>query len=370
MVEESRSNQSHAGRTRTAKAVAERAGVSVTTVSRVLNGRGDAIPESTRSRVLAIARELGYRPNSLAVALRKGVTRTIGLVVPDISDAYFHQVARGVEDVAQPAGYMVIFCNTDRVAEKELACVQLLDDKRADAVIFAGGGIDEERHLTDYQWEDMWAVTIGPHQLPAPSIRVDDVGTIQTAVQHLLDEGCARILCIAGQPDWMITECRLEGYRRALDRAGLGLDPDLVVHGDFSQSAGYEAARGALSAGVEFDGVVAFNDYLAIGAMEALHEMGRRIPQDVAVIGCDDIPVASLVHPALSSISFPQYEFGRAAMRRVLDMVAGRDVEKEAVFPYHLAVRASTKRTEQSSRHLHDTERRQPHGEDVENSNA
>lgn len=344
MSESSRRGQ-YSNRTRSGKAVAERSGVSLTTVSRVLNGQDDAIPESTRERVIAAARELGYRPNSLAAALRKGVSRTIGLVVPDISDAYFHQVARGVEDVAQPAGYMVVFCNTDRVAEKELACVQLLDDKRADAIIFAGGGIGAEKHLVDYPWESIPTVTIGPHRLPVPSIRVNDSATIQTAVEHLLDGGCRRILCIAGQSDWLITESRLDGYNRALTQAGLSVEPGLVVHGEFSQVAGHDAVDRVLSAGIEFDGVVAFNDYLAIGAIGALHRWDRGVPEDVAVIGCDDIPLASLAHPGLSSISFPQYEFGRQAMRTVLDMVAGNEVEEEILFPYHLEVRASTRRT-------------------------
>lgn len=342
MSESSRRSQPP-NRARSGKAVAERVGVSLTTVSRVLNGQDDAIPESTRERVIAAANELGYRPNSLAAALRKGVSWTIGLIVPDISDAYFHQVARGVEDVAQPAGYMVVFCNTDRVPEKELACVQLLDDKRADAIIFAGGGIGAEKHLLDYPWESMSTVTIGPHRLPVPSIRVDDSATIQTAVEHLVEGGCRRILCIAGQPDWLITNSRLNGYQRALKDAGFPIEPELIMHGEFSQAAGYEAARQALSAGAEFDGVVAFNDYVAIGAIGALHEWGRGVPEDVAVIGCDDIPLASLVHPGLSSISFPQYEFGRHAMRTVLDMAAGNEVEEEIIFPHHLEVRASTR---------------------------
>lgn len=342
MAEESRRGQPQA-RARSAKSVAERAGVSVTTVSRVLNGRGDAIPEGTRDRVLAAARELAYRPNSLAVALRKGATRTIGLIVPDISDAYFHQVARGVEDVAQPAGYVVIFCNTDRVADKELACVQLLDDKRADAIIFAGGGVNEEKHLAGYPWERISAVTIGPHRLPVPSVRVDDSGTIETAVEHLIKGGCKRILCIAGQQDWLISQARLTGYRRALEHAGLPVRRKLIAHGGFSQEAGYIATRRALSSRTDFDGIVAFNDYLAIGALGALHEEALRVPEDVAVIGCDDIPTASLVHPTLSSISFPQYEFGRSAMRIVLDMIAGEAVDEEITFPHHLAVRESTR---------------------------
>ncbi|MQA85458.1 MAG: substrate-binding domain-containing protein [Streptosporangiales bacterium] len=328
----------------TAKAVAEHAGVSVTTVSRVLSGRAEAIPEGTQQRVLAAARELGYRPNSLAVALRKGVTRTVGLLVPDIGDAYFHQVARGVEDVAQAAGYMVVFCNTDRVADKERACVELLRDKRVDGIVFAGGGIDEDRHLADTPWEGMHVITIGPHRLGFPAVRVDDAATIETATWHLLDEGCERILCIAGRRNWLVSEARLEGYRRALAAAGRDLDPELVVHGDFVHAAGYRAVEEAVSAGVDFDGVIAFNDYCAVGALEALHEAGRKVPDDVAVVGCDDLALASLVHPRLSSIAFSQYDFGRTAMQMILDLASGREIG-DTTFPYHLEVRASSRRT-------------------------
>lgn len=328
---------------RTAKAVAERAGVSVTTVSRVLNGQVEAISESTCERVVAAARELGYRPNSLAVALRKGMTRTVGLLVPDISDAYFHQVARGVEDVAREADHMVVFCNTDRVAAKELACVELLDDQRVDALIFAGGGVDDEKHLVDYRWDRLQVVTIGPHLLPFPSIRVDDTAAIATAVRHLAGEGCRRVLCVAGEPNWLITQARLAGYQEAVRTTGIDADPDLVMHARFSQHGGCEAVREALARGTAFDGVVAFNDYQAIGAMDALRDTGVTVPDEVAVIGCDDIAEARLVHPALSSIGFTQYEFGRAAMRMVLDMVAGKEVDRLVEFPHQLEVRASSR---------------------------
>lgn len=327
-----------------AKAVAQRAGVSVTTVSRVLRGQDVAISEATKQRVLAAAKELRYRPNSLAVALRKGHTRTIGLLVPDIADAYFHQLARGLEDAAQEAGYTVVLCNTDRQPAKERSYVELLADQQVESIVFAGGGIDDDAHLADFPWHGIHVVAIGPHRLDCPSVRVDDAGTIELAVDHLVEQGSTRILCLAGRPNWLINKERLRGYRQAVERHGLELDPRLVRTGDFSVEAGCASTRAALGESVEFDGVMAFNDYTAIGAVQAVTEHGRRVPEDVVVVGCDDIPISSLVSPRLTSVSFPQYEFGRAAMEVILEMATGDVAAPVRLFAYHLEVRESSRR--------------------------
>jgi LacI family transcriptional regulator len=329
----------------TAKAVAERAGVSVTTVSRVLNGHTDVIPKHTQERVLEAARALGYRPNSLAVALRKGVTQTIGLVVPDIGDAYFHQVARGVEDVAQRAGYGVILTNTDRIPEREQTCVNLLLDKRVDGLIFAGGGIDGDAHLAKQAWGATRVVTIGPHELPFPSVLVDDAAAIATAVRHLAEVGCGRVLCLAGQPNWLVSQRRLVGYRQAVIEAGLDDDAELILFGEFSRDSAETRVREALKREIPFDGIVAFNDYCAIGALHALAASGLRVPEDVAVVGCDDIALSELVHPSLTSISFSQYELGRAAAEFLLAPPADAD-ENVVVYPHRLTIRQSTSRAD------------------------
>jgi LacI family transcriptional regulator len=303
----------------TAKQVAARAGVSVTTVSRVLNGRADAIPPETQRRVIRAATELGYRPNSLAVALRRGVTETVGLIVPDIGDAYFHQIARGVGDVAQPIGYGVLLTNTDRDPVREEAVVNMLLDKHVDGLIFAGGGVEGDTHLNDVAWGSTKVVMVGPHELDFPSVRVDDAAAVSSAVDHLVAIGRRRILCLTGQPSWLVSQERLAGYLRAIQAHGLEHDAALVMPGDFTRTSGQKRVQDALALGVRFDGVVAFNDYCAIGAVDALFDAGRRVPEDVAVVGCDDIPEAQLVRPTLSSISFSQYELGRAAAALLLD---------------------------------------------------
>lgn len=326
----------------TAKMVAELAKVSVSTVSRVMNDRPADISADTRARVQEAALKLRYRPSSLAGALRRGYTRTVGLVVPDISDAYFHQIARGMEDTAQNAGYSVILCNTDRVAARERSCIEMLYDHHVDGIVFAGGGVDGDRHLHGLPWDRIHVVTVGPHELPFPSIRVDDAGTIRTAMEHLLGQGRHRVLCIAGHESWLINTERVTGYRQALEAHAIPYDHQLVRNGDFTVSAGRRAVTMALDEGLRFDAVMAFNDYSAVGAIDALQERGRRVPEDVAVVGCDDIALASLVHPRVSSVNFPQRDFGVAAMSTVLDLIADRPVQPVTEFDYRLRVRASS----------------------------
>lgn len=322
-----------------AKEVARHAGVSLTTVSRVLRGSGvDTIPESTRKRVIDAANAVGYRPNGLALALRRGVTETIGLVVPDISDAHFHRVARGVEDVAQKAGYGVLLTNTDRIVERETHAVNMLLDKRVDGIIFAGGGLEGDMHLRNVAWGRTRVVAIGPHDLDVPAVRVDDVRAVVDAVGHLAELGRSRILCLGGKPEWLTSRERLSGYRRAVAEHGLADDPDLITYGPFCRRDAEQRVKAAVGAGVRFDGIAAFNDYCAFGALSALTELGLSVPDEVAVIGCDDIPESELL--GVSSISFSQYAMGATAARLVL----GEELDaSETILPHSLTIRRSSR---------------------------
>ncbi|MGD9734447.1 MAG: LacI family DNA-binding transcriptional regulator [Solirubrobacterales bacterium] len=328
----------------TVKMVADAAGVSPTTVSRVLNGKSDTLLEETRQRVFEAARQLSYRPNSVAVSLRKQMTLTIGLIVPDIANAYFHQLARGAEDVAVELGYTVVLCNTDRKPEKESMALELLGDKQVDGIIFTGGGVDGDAHVSERLEEDAKVVTIGPHRLPYPSIGVDDRAAVETAVLHLAEQGCKSIACIGGQPGWLIHQERMNGFEDGLRLANLKLDPELVWLSDMSVEAGWSTVRSALDRGLAFDGVIAFSDYAALSAIQALLERGVRVPEDVAVVGCDDTVFSTLVEPRLSSIAFSAYEFGAQATRMLVAMNEGKEVGRRVEFPFELHVRESSRR--------------------------
>jgi LacI family transcriptional regulator len=291
-----------------------------------------------------VARALDYRPNSLAVSLRKGSTATIGLIIPDISDAYFHQIARGVEDAARGEGYLVIFCNTDRESAKELLYFDTLLEKQVDGVIFAGGGVDEDEHLRGHRWAGAKIVVIGPHRLDVPHVAVDNRAAGAAAVEHLAEQGCRRIAVAGGQPNWLVHQVRLEGVHAGLAAAGLPVHPELMWLGDFRLESGYEVVDQALRDGLDFDGLIAFNDYSALGAMQALRTHGRAIPDDVAVVGFDDLPMSTLVDPQLTSISFPLREMGEAAARLIIQASRDGDVFEPALFPFELRARGSSLR--------------------------
>jgi LacI family transcriptional regulator len=329
----------------TVKTVAELAGVSTTTVSRVLNGKSQELSEATRQRVHEAARVLGYRPNSLAVGLRKQTTRTIGLMVPDIGNSYFHQLARGAEDTAMQAGYATIFCNTDRRPEKEITYIDLLSDKRVDGIIFTGGGVNGDSHVSERLRPDAKVVTIGPHRLPFPSVGVDDRAAIATAVEHLASQGCRDIACIGGTPGWLIHEERLEGFRRGLTHAGMPFQESLLWLTDLTHNEAKTAIDRAVAQDLRFDGLIAFSDVAAVGAMRALREHGVSIPGDVAIVGCDDTTLSTLVEPQLSSIAFPVYEFGAEATRMIIAMAENKSVEQHVEFDFELHVRASSDRS-------------------------
>jgi LacI family transcriptional regulator len=339
-----RSHKTGDDSTITVKTVAERAGVSVATVSRVLRGQMDVVTDRTRERVMTAARELNYTPNPLAVALRTGVSKILGLVIPDISDAYFHQVARGVEDIAQQAGYSVIFCNTDRKIDKETRTLDLLRDKRVDGIIFCGGGVAGEAHLIDRDWSSAKVVAVGAHVIDFPSVRVNDGKAIEAAVEHLASTGRRRILCVAGNPDWLVTERRVAGYRAAVDRLNLVTHPGLLSYAGFASDDGKRVIQEALSSGLKFDGVIAFEDNAALGVLGALRDAGMSVPGDVSVMGCDDIPTARMTTPTLSSIHWPTYEMGAAAAHMVLDLIDGTPTERLLDFPFELRIRESSAR--------------------------
>jgi LacI family transcriptional regulator len=325
-----------------ARDVAALAGVSVTTVSRVLNDKGDDLAEATRERVRAAARELGYQANAAAVALRRGRTGTIGLVVPDIGDQYFHRIARGIEDTVRPEGYGIVFCNTDRVVAREAEAVELLLGKSVDGIVLCGGGIGADRHLRSRNWAGTRVVTIGPHMLDLPAVTVDDVGAIAALVEHLADGGRRRILCLAGDEHWLVSQERLAGYRKAVTELGLDDDPALVVHSGFAAEDGEAGVQHALDGGIRFDAVLAFNDYSALGAANALEQRGLRIPDDVAVAGCDDIDFASFARVPLTSVRFPTYDMGQAAVGLVLPDGATAHDHPTTSFGYELRIRRST----------------------------
>ena len=299
--------------------VAERAGVSVTSVSHVIN-ETRPVSYELRERVLAAMEELGYHPNRLARSLRSGKTHTIGTIVPDSADPFFAEVARGIEDTAFENGYSLILCNSDANLDKEAFYTDVLVEKQVDGILFLAAGGSTGRIL-DLQQRGMPVVVVD-RELPAAhvdSVVTDNAGGGWSATRHLIDLGHRRIGYIAGPSDLTLSEYRFTGYRKALKEAGIAVDESLVVRGAFDFESGYRAARQLLTHSQRPTAIFACNDLMAIGAICAAVELGLRVPEDLSVIGYDDVPLASYSNPPLTTIAQPIYDLGVVAASMLLE---------------------------------------------------
>ncbi len=302
--------------------VAQRAGVSIKTVSRVVNNQGE-ISEATRRRVLAAIADLDYRPSKVARALVTQRTDTIGLVLGDITNPFFPEVARGVLDAAEPQGYNVFLCNSDGDLQRETRILESLLDHGVDGVIIFPT-FELEPALRRLAGPDRPVVVVNrPYDLPNVSaVMIHTRRGAQLAVEHLIRQGHTAIAMLAGQSHEVPQLQRVRGYRDALTARGLPVRDEWIVGGVPIQSRGRESALTLLSRYPEITAIFAYNDLLALGAIEACHELGRRVPADCAIVGFDDIPLAGAVCPALTTVRVDKYDLGRRATERLFEMMA------------------------------------------------
>lgn len=324
------------------------AGVSVATASRVIAAADYPVSAAMRERVLTAARELDYVPNALARGLLKSQIAVVGVIVHDITDPYFSEVVRGVEDAAAPAGYMVITCSSDRSPERENSYVRLLRSMRAAAVIFAGSGIDDParneelgRHLVSIRANGSSVVHLSPHAFGIPEVGVDNARGIAEMVTALVELGHRRIAFVAGPKALYVARERLAGYRQALADMGVEYDPRLVVATSFDQAGGAEGVNALLATAVPFSAVCCANDLQALGALRRLAELGIRVPDEISVAGFDDISVAAMTAPRLSTVRLPLRDLGRCGFAYAVRQLAGEPVEPE-LLPTQLVLRDST----------------------------
>jgi LacI family transcriptional regulator len=328
--------------------VARLAGVSTATVSRVVSLAPYAVSPATRERVLEAARALDYVPNALARGLHKSHLPVVGVIVHDITDPYFAEVVRGVEDAASVGGFLVITCSSDRIAEREHSYVRLLRSMRASTVIFAGSGLvdpalnaEVAKHLAAMRAYGAAVVHLSPHANGDADIGIDNAAGIARIVGALTELGHRRIAFLAGPASLYVSQQRFDGYRRGLEAAGLALDPRLVVRTGFNREAGALGVDALLASGVPFTAISAANDLLALGAIARLAELGIDVPRDISVAGFDDIPTAAMAAPALSTVRLPLQEIGRRAFAHAERQLAG-ETPSSVVLSTTLVLRGST----------------------------
>lgn len=307
--------------------VAKRAGVSPTTVSHVIN-KTRFVSEEVTGRVEAAMQALGYQPNALARSLRRGETHTLGLILPDSANPFFAEIGRAVEKEAFKAGYSVILCNTEDEARKELLYTDVLSKKQVDGMIFVSTG--EQSDSVQNLLRQSLPLVLVDRQLPgieADAVLTDNRLGGALAAQYLISLGHRKLACITGPSHLSPSADRVTGFLETLEAAGIGRASVPLERGDFHPESGYRAGLRLLCEYEERPtAIFCSNDMMAIGLYRAISEQGLRIPEDVAVIGFDDIDLSYYFNPPLTTIEQPKTEIGQAAVSLLLERIKDHDL--------------------------------------------
>lgn len=311
------------------------------TVSRVINHKGE-ISLATRERVQRAIEQLGYRPNVVARSLTTQQTLTLGLMVPDITNPFFSEVVRGAEDTAWQAGYTLILCNAVEDPKREAASLQHLEDGRVDGMILCSTRLSNEvltRSIERHPATVLVNRRLG--ECAAGCVEVDDVHGAMRAVHHLLSLERHRVGLLAGPSYSHSRDKRVRGYITALETTGHEVDDGRILACAPNEEGGYQSLKTLLEQYPETDGIFCYNDLVAIGALQACAELGVKVPDDLAVVGCDDIRIASLVTPTLTTLRVSQYDIGKNAVTMLLSHLKAETGTREVMLKPELVVRQS-----------------------------
>ena len=326
--------------------IAKLAGVSTATVSNVINNKSKKISDETRERVLQIIKEEGYIPNRVASSMVTKQTKTIGLIIPDISNPFFPDLARGVEDYASENDYTVILCNSDNKLDKEEAYLEMLYEKMVDGII-----IGASRSRTTVSGEllnsrvPVVSVDRKINELEDDAqIIVDNEEGVFQAVTYLLEKGYRKICHLSGPIELKTARDRYSGFLRAYEAAGVEPMSDHLYSGTYTTDWGYEASNSVLEMKQDIDCFICGNDLIALGVYRTLHERLLRVPEDIAVVGYDDIYVSSVVSPSLTTIRQPSYQMGYRAAETLIHKIKSGQFKKYTLpLKAELIIRDSTR---------------------------
>lgn len=331
----------------TIKDIANYTGFSVTTISLVLNNKAKKIPKSTKDTIMEAVEKLNYHPNQLAVGLVKKRTGTIGLVISDVSNVFFSNLAKGVEDECRKKGWNLILCNTNDKHERDLSYIQVLAAKGVDGILFCMAlDSDQKKAAESIQLLE---------KLKLPFVMIDRfleqancclvfVNHKQggyCATTHLLELGHKRIGCVTGPLRLEDSMDRLKGYEKALSEADIAVAKELIFEGNYDRESGAEAVDYLLKQGVT--AIFAFNDMSAYGVYNRLKQKGLSVPEDISLIGYDDIFFSEILDVPLTTIRQPVYDMGVEAVRQLMEEVEkGANIQKSITFQPTLVIRDST----------------------------
>lgn len=324
--------------------VAREAGVSMATVSRVVNGNPNVKP-ATRKKVLDAIERLGYRPNAVARGLASKKTTTVGVIIPDISNIFFAELARGIEDIATMYKYNIILCNSDQNKDKEISLINTLLEKQVDGILFMGGEITEE-HVTQFKRSPVPVVLAATvdQEGELPSVNIDYQQASFDAVTELIEAGHSRVGMVSGSLEDPVNGFqKFSGYKKAFTEKSMTFDDSLVAIGDYTYDSGIQAVNTLMSVENPPSAIFAGTDEMALGVIHGLQDEGIKVPEDVEVIGFDNTRLATMVRPTLTTVVQPMYDIGAVSMRLLTKYMNKEEVdEKVVVLPHRLEYRNSS----------------------------
>jgi LacI family transcriptional regulator, galactose operon repressor len=322
--------------------IARRAGVAPITVSRVINNSG-YVSQTTRERVEAVVKELGYVPNTIARGLRSKRTHTLALIVTDITNSFFTSMARGVEDVAGASNYTVIYCNTDESETKEEKYANMLAQRQVDGVLLVPS-CGNAKTIKFFEANDINVVVLDRRisGVNTDIVCSDSLDGANRLVKLLIGLGHRRIAIITGPKDVSTSADRVTGYQQALTEAGLNGN-DLIYYGAFNEQSGYELTNQAMKQSPKPTAIFGGNNFIAMGAIKALHDQKLDVPGDISVVGFDDLPEAMFMKPFLTVARQRAYEMGQLATELLLKRISGElpQGHRELILPIEIMVRES-----------------------------
>ena len=331
---------------KTIRQIAEMAGVSVTTVSQILNNKGSRFSEETRKRVLDIVNEHQYRPDYFASNLINRHSKTIGMIVPDVTDFFFSKMVEGVEKYLNPLGYMLILCNSQQSLDKEIQLLQDLNHRSVDGVLLATPNLLPEEYAYGhdfYRRMPLILIDRGINQRDTGRLIIKEYEGAYQAVHYFTKQGHKHIAMLKENGTYYQLQERFNAYRHALKDAGIPFKKQYVAVGDLTIEGGYQMAKEVLTH-PEITAIFCSNDAVAIGCYRALYEAGKKVPEDISVIGFDGLPFTPSLTPALSTVSQPIFDIGFTAGKFIVDAieVPERRIPNK-IFETKLIIRESVK---------------------------
>lgn len=324
--------------------VAREANVSMATVSRVVN-RNPNVKPVTRKKVLEVIERLGYRPNAVARGLASKKTTTVGVIIPDISNIFYAELARGIEDIATMYKYNIILSNSDQNIEKELHLLNTMLGKQVDGLVFMSGNITSE-HVEEFGKSPVPIVLAGSieESEQIPSVNIDYEQAVYDSVKEFIDKGHKNIAFVVGPlQEPKNTHKKLKGYRRALEDAGIAINEELIVEGDYTYDSGIEALDKLLEAADRPTAILVGSDEMALGVVHGAQDKGFKIPEDFEIITSDNTRLSLMVRPQLTTIIQPLYDIGAVAMRLLTKLMNKEEVDEQTVLlPHRIEQRQST----------------------------